>query len=132
VKSEVENMRYFTFDGPLSLNGYAEVPENAPTDYLDSVYQDVYVWWGLTFGGFGIVRGGELIAVCNAELKWRIDNSKVTAESIEHYCSKYQDGDEVIKIIGFDDSHINRCPIPIIEEAKNLAEQIDTIFGVAS
>lgn len=125
-------MRYFTFDGPLSLNGYAEVPESAPTDYLDDIYSSIKVWWGLTFGGFGIVRGGELISVCNAELTWKVDNSKVTSESIKAYSTVYQDGDEIINIVGFDDSHINRCPIPIIEEAKNLAEQIDTNFGVAS
>ena len=42
-------MRSFVLDGPFSLNGYAEVPENASTDYMDEVYEDLDVWGGLTF-----------------------------------------------------------------------------------
>ena len=53
-------MRSFVLDGPFSLNGYAEVPENSPKDYMDEVYDDLDVWGGLTFSGYGIVRYGSL------------------------------------------------------------------------
>lgn len=125
-------MRYFTLGGPFSLNGYAEVPETAPTDYLDSVYQDVDVWWGLTFGGYGIVRSGELVAIYNEGSTWKVDGSRVSKEDIRTKGGIYNDGDEIIKIVGFDDNHIESCPRPIKYEAKKLAEQIDVIFGVAS
>ena len=108
-------MRSFVLDGPFSLNGYAEVPENAPTDYMDNVYENVDVWGGLTFGGYGVVRSGELIS-----LVWKDDESE---------SDEYADGDEVIKIVGFDDSHLYSCPRPIKYEAVRLAEQIDKLFS---
>ena len=116
-------MRSFVLDGPLSLNGYAEVPENAPADYMDNVYENVDVWGGLTFGGYGVVRSGELIS-----LVWEDDESEMSKESIKTKSDEYADGDEVIKIVGFDDSHLDSCPRPIKYEAKRLARQIDDLF----
>ena len=117
-------MRSFVLDGPFSLNGYAEVPENAPTDYMDEVYEDLDVWGGLTFSGYGIVRSGELIS-----LVWKDDESEMSKESIKTKSDEYADGDEVIKIVGFDDSHLYSCPRPIKYEAVRLAEQIDKLFS---
>ena len=121
-------MRSFVLEGPLSLNGYAEVPENAPTDYMDKVYKDVDVWGGLTFGGYGIVRSGELISIYNNDSVWKDDESEISKESIKTKSGLYADGDEVVKVVGFDDSHLYSCPIPIKYEAKRLARQIDELF----
>ena len=121
-------MRSFLLEGPLSLNGYAEVPENAPTDYMDNVYENVDVWGGLTFGGYGIVRSGELISIYNKNSVWKDDESEISKESIKTKSGLYTDGDEVIKIVGFDDSHLYSCPRPIKYEAKRLARQIDDLF----
>ena len=103
-------MRYFTFDGRLSLNGYAEVPENAPSDYMDNVYDDLDVWGGLTFSGYGIVRYGELISIYNNELVWKDDESEMSKESIKIKSDEYADGDEIVKIVGFDDNHLQDHP----------------------
>ena len=121
-------MRSFVLEGPLSLNGYAEVPENAPSDYMDNVYENVDVWGGLTFRGYGIVRSGELISIYNKNSVWKDDESEISKESIKTKSGVYTDGDEVIKIVGFDDSLFYSCPIPIKYEAKRLAGQIDDIF----
>ena len=121
-------MRSFLLEGPLSLNGYAEVPENAPSDYMDNVYENVDVWGGLTFGGYGIVRSGELISIYNKNSVWKDDESEISKESIKTKSGLYTDGDEVIKIVGFDDSHLYSCPRPIKYEAKRLARQIDDLF----
>ena len=121
-------MRSFLLEGPLSLNGYAEVPENAPTDYMDNVYENVDVWGGLTFGGYGIVRSGELISIYNKDLVWKDDESEISKESIKTKSGVYSDGDEVVKIVGFDDNHLDSCPRPIKYEAKRLARQIDDLF----
>ena len=122
-------MRSFLLEGPLSLNGYAEVPENAPSDYMDNVYENVDVWGGLTFGGYGIVRSGELISIYNNESVWKADGSEMSKESIKTKSGIYADGDEVVKIVGFDDSHLYSCPRPIKHEAKRLAIQIDELFS---
>lgn len=122
-------MRSFVLGGTFSLNGYAEVPENAPADYMDKVYEDLDVWWGLTFGGYGIVRSGELIAIYSSDSKWNADGSKVSKESIKTKGSIYINGDEIIKIVGFDDAHIEKCPRPIEYEAERLAKQIDELFS---
>ena len=121
-------MRSFVLEGPLSLNGYAEVPENAPSDYMDNVYENVDVWGGLTFRGYGIVRSGELISIYNKNSVWKDDESEISKESIKTKSGVYTDGDEVIKIVGFDDTHLYSCPIPIKYEAKRLAGQIDHLF----
>ena len=121
-------MRSFELEGPLSLNGYAEVPENAPTDYMDNVYENVDVWGGLTFSGYGVVRSGELISIYNNDSVWKDDESEISKESIKTKSGVYVDGDEVIKIVGFDDSHLYSCPRPIKYEAKRLARQIDDLF----
>ena len=121
-------MRSFVLEGPLSLNGYAEVPENASSDYMDNVYENVDVWGGLTFGGYGIVRSGELISIYNKDLVWKDDESEISKESIKTKSGVYADGDEVIKIVGFDDNHLDSCPRPIKYEAKRLARQIDELF----
>ena len=121
-------MRSFVLEGPLSLNGYAEVPENAPSDYMDNVYENVDVWGGLTFGGYGIVRSGELISIYNKDLVWKDDESEISKESIKTKSDEYADGDEIVKIIGFDDNHLDSCPRPIKYEAKRLARQIDELF----
>ena len=122
-------MRSFVLEGPLSLNGYAEVPENAPTDYMNNVYENVDVWGGLTFGGYGVVRSGELISIYNNDSVWKDDESEISKESIKTKSDEYADGDEVIKIVGFDDSHLYSCPRPIKNEAKRLAIQIDELFS---
>ena len=122
-------MRSFVLDGPLSLNGYAEVPENAPTDYMDNVYENVDVWGGLTFSGYGVVRYGELISIYNNELVWKDDESEMSKESIKTKSSVYADGDEIVKIVGFDDNHLYSCPRPIKDEAVRLARQIDELFS---
>ena len=122
-------MRSFVLDGPFSLNGYAEVPENAPTDYMDEVYDDLDVWGGITFGGYGVVRSGELISIYNNDLVWKDDESEMSKESIKTNSDEYADSDEVIKIVGFDDSHLDSCPRPINYEAKRLAIQIDELFS---
>ena len=122
-------MRSFVLDGPLSLNGYAEVPENAPADYMDNVYENVDVWEGLTFGWYGVVRSGELISIYNNELAWKDDESEMSKESIKTKSDEYADGDEIVKIVAFDDSHIDSCPRPIKYEAVRLAEQIDKLFS---
>ena len=121
-------MRSFVLEGPFSLNGYAEVPENAPTDYRDEVYDDLDVWGGLTFSGYGIVRSGELISIYDNELVWKDDESETSKESIKTKSDEYADGDEIVKIVGFDDSHRDSCPRPIKYEAKRLARQIDELF----
>ena len=121
-------MRSFVLYGPFSLNGYAEVPENAPSDYMDNVYDDLDVWGGLTFSGYGVVRSGELISIYNNESVWKADGSEMSKESIKTKSDEYADGDEVIKIVGFDDSHLYSCPRPIKYEAKRLARQIDELF----
>ena len=115
-------MRSFVLDGPFSLNGYAEVPENAPKDYMDEVYEDLDVWGGLTFSGYGIVRYGELISIYNNE-------SEMSKESIKTKSGVYADGDDIVKIVGFDDSHLDSCPRPIKYEAKRLSRQIDELFS---
>ena len=122
-------MRSFVLDGPFSLNGYAEVPENAPTDYMDEVYDDLDVWGGLTFSGYGIVRYGELISIYNNESVWKDDKSEMSKESIKTKSGVYADGDEIVKIVGFDDNHLESCPRPIKYEAKRLARQIDELFS---
>ena len=121
-------MRSFVLYGPFSLNGYAEVPENAPSDYMDNVYDDLDVWGGLTFSGYGIVRSGELISIYNNESVRKADGSEMSKEGIKTKSDEYADGDEVIKIVGFDDSHLYSCPRPIKYEAKRLARQIDELF----
>ena len=121
-------MRSFLLEGPLSLNGYAEVPESAPSDYMDNVYENVDVWGGLTFSGYGVVRSGELISIYNNELVWK-DESEMSKESIKTKSDEYADGDEVIKIVGFDDSHLDSCPRPIKYEAVRLSRQIDKLFS---
>ena len=121
-------MRSFLLEGPLSLNGYAEVPENAPSDYMDNVYENVDVWGGLTFGGYGVVRSGELISIYNKDSVWKDDESEISKESIKTKSGVYSDGDEIVKIVGFDDSHLDSCPRPIKYEAKRLARQIDDLF----
>ena len=122
-------MRSVVLDGPFSLNGYAEVPENAPKDYMDEVYEDLDVWGGLTFSGYGVVRSGELISIYNNESVWKDDESEMSKESIKTKSDEYADGDEVIKIVGFDDSHLYSCPRPIKYEAVRLAGQIDGLFS---
>ena len=102
-------MRSFVLDGPFSLNGYAEVPENAPSDYMDNVYDDLDVWGGLTFSGYGIVRYGELISIYNNDSVWKDDESEMSKESIKTKSGVYADGDEIVKIVGFDDSHLDSC-----------------------
>ena len=121
-------MRSFLLEGPLSLNGYAEVPESAPSDYMDNVYENVDVWGGLTFSGYGVVRSGELISIYNNELVWKDDGSEMSKESIKTKSGVYADGDEIVKIVGFDDNHLDSCPRPIKYEAKRLARQIDDLF----
>ena len=122
-------MRSFVLDGPFSLNGYAEVPENAPTDYMDEVYDDLDVWGGLTFSGYGIVGSGELISIYNKDSVWKDDESEISKESIKTKSDEYADGDEIVKIVGFDDGHLDSCPRPIKYEAKRLARQIDELFS---
>ena len=128
MKGEDE-MRSFLLEGPLSLNGYAEVPENAPSDYMDNVYENVDVWGGLTFGGYGVVRSGELISIYNNNSVWKDDESEISKESIKAKSGVYANGDEVIKIVGFDDNHLDSCPIPIKYEVVRLSRQIDELFS---
>ena len=96
---------------------------------MDEVYEDLDVWGGLTFSGYGVVRSGELISIYNNESVWKDDESEMSKESIKTKSDEYADGDEVIKIVGFDDSHLYSCPRPIKYEAVRLAGQIDGLFS---
>ena len=53
----------------------------------------------------------------------------MSKESIKTKSGVYADGDEIVKIVGFDDNHLDSCPRPIKYEAKRLARQIDELFS---
>lgn len=120
-------MRYFTFHSPYGgTNWYAEVPSDWSVDYLDGTYNGVDTFWGLTFGGWAIVRDGKIVSLLDHISVWKDDKSEVTFESIK---AKYPLGvnDEIVPVVGGDDNHIEALPHPAIQEAEHLAREIDNL-----
>lgn len=95
---------YKTSRGGLTENGYAQIPDHFPIDYFDEIYSSIEVWGGLTFGGYATLN----------------DNGEFS----RLYLSKPKDTENYIKVVGFDDDHIERNPETAIVTAEKLAKQI--------
>ena len=129
-------MRHFLFNGPYSLNGYVEVPEHFPEDYMDKVYNDIEVFGGLTFGGHAFVKDNKIQCLIHEPIYIPMfDNRDYGRTYIDYlnavnYYKKFIYPDcEYVKVLGFDDNHIAEygyCNVK--EEVVKLAEQIDFLI----
>lgn len=124
-------MRYFTFAGPYSINGYAEIPMSAPADYMNPIYKDIDVWGRLTFGGIAKINSdGNICDLYSEPFSLPLENNPEHIHGDWDLYNELLNSGDWIKVVGFDDNHIERFYGDIDEEAERLAKQIDVIFNL--
>ena len=140
--------RYFTVDmdflGVGSFtNGYIEIDDDAPVNYMDPYYEKFNMWFDPSYSGLIFtkikVKGGIPLSLSSATpemlnsnkcLKKDLSNLEERLKSVKpEYKSIIKDAIEkgdYFWVVGFDDNHIDRLGRSgVIEMTKRVAEQMD-------
>ncbi|TYC49924.1 hypothetical protein ESZ50_04865 [Weissella muntiaci] len=128
VKPDLELFDSFTLQGPYSLNGYVVVPNSFPLDYVDEFYSEIddQLIGGLTYSGYAVVYDGELSLLSLDNSPWLKLGTVELSENDRRVIKQVKNNS--VRVLGFDDAHIDPNELDVKEGAEDLAKQLKLLL----